>query len=89
MDWLLAALFIALTSSLVLVFTYLNLYVQERQKYLALWLASWSLYAARFVLEALVALRVEPGVLLIMNQLSLLWSAAFLLWGTCLFPERS
>ena len=53
MDWLLAALFIALTSSLVLVFTYLNLYVQERQKYLALWLASWSLYAARFVLEGL------------------------------------
>ncbi len=88
MDWLLAALFIALTSSLVLVFTYLNLYVQERQKYLALWLASWSLYAARFVLEALVALRVEPGVLLIMNQLSLLWSAAFLLWGTCLFSGK-
>ena len=88
MSWLLPALFIALTGSLVLVFTYLNLYLQERQKYLALWLASWSLYAVRFVFEVLAVLWGNQAILLIMNQLSLLWSAAFLLWGTCLFSGK-
>ena len=40
MDRIVPALFVALAGSLILVFTYLNLYLQERQKYLALWLTS-------------------------------------------------
>jgi PAS domain S-box-containing protein len=88
MDWLLPALFIALAGSLLITFTYLNLYLQERQKYLALWLTSWSLYSIRFVFETLVVLRGERDMLLVMNYLSLLWSAAFLLWGTCLFSGK-
>ena len=88
MDWLLPALFIALVGSLVLVFTYLNLYLQERQRYLALWLVSWSLYVVRFAFDILGILWGSHAMLLIMNQMSLLWSAAFLLWGTYLFSGK-
>ena len=56
MDRLGPALFVALIGSLILVFTYLNLYLQERKRYLALWLASFALYAVRSVLEMLTVL---------------------------------
>jgi len=88
MDRLVPALFVALIGSLILVFTYLNLYLQERQRYLALWLASFTLYVVRSVLEILVVLWGNPGILATMNHLSVIWSAAFLLWGTCLFSGK-
>src|SRR5208282_4151637 len=88
MDWLVPALFVALTGSLVLVFTYLNLYLQERQKYLALWLTSWSVYTVRSIFDILVALWGNLRILVTMNHLSMLWSAVFLLWGTCLFSGK-
>lgn len=88
MNWLLPALFVALIGSLVLVFTYLNLYLQERERYLGLWLTSWLLYAVRCVFEVLAVEWANQAVPLLVNQLSLLWSAAFLLWGTCLFSRK-
>ena len=88
MNWLLPALFIALTGSLILVFTYASLYSQERQKYIALWLTAWLLYAIRCIFEVLAVEWENQAILLVVNQLSLLWSAAFLLWGTCLFSGK-
>ena len=88
MSWLLPALFVALTGSLVLVFAYLNLYLQERQRYLALWLTSWLLYAIRCIFEVLAFEWENQAILLIVDQLSLLWSAAFLLWGTYVFSGK-
>ncbi len=79
------AMFVALTGSLILVFTYLGLYFQERRKYFALWLASWAFYAVRFIFEILAALWGNREMLLALNQLSVLWSGIFLLWGTYLF----
>ncbi len=88
MDWLIPAIFLALTGSFTLVLVYLNLYLRERQKYLSLWLASWSLYAVRFIAEVLVALRWDHKMLVVADLLSGIWSAALLLWGTCLFSGK-
>ena len=88
MDWLVPALFMALTGSLILVFTYLNLYLQERQKYLALWLASWALYATRSVFDIIIVLWGSQRMLLAVNHLMVLWSAVFLFWGTYLFSGK-
>ena len=78
MNWLFPALFTTLTGSLILVFTYMNLYLQERRKYLALWLASWFLYSARSVFEILLALKGNQPMLAVPSQLSQVWSAVFL-----------
>ena len=88
MDWLVTALFVALIGSIIIAFTYLNLYLQERQRYLALWLMSWSLYVVRFVFEVLAVMRGNQSIFLIINHVSMLWSAAFLLWGTILFSGK-
>ena len=88
MGWLLPAQIVALTGSLILVFTYLNLYLEERQKHLAFWLASWALYVARSVFEILVVFYGSQSALVALNLLSLIWSAALLLWGTCLFSGK-
>ncbi len=88
MDWLTPVLFIGLTGSLILVFVHLNLYLQVRQKYLALWFAGWLLYSARSIFEILAVLGKNHKILFTLNQLSVIWSAAFLLWGACLFSRR-
>ena len=88
MSWILPAQLVTLTGSLILVFTYLNLYLQERQRYLAVWLASWSVYTARSVFEILVVLRGPHPVLVAMNLMSMVWSAALLFWGTRLFSGK-
>ncbi len=88
MDRLVPTQFVALIGSLILVFTYLNLYLQERRRYLALWLTSFALYGVRSVFEILVVLWGNSGILATMNQLSVIWSAVFLLWGTRLFSGK-
>ena len=88
MAWTTPAIFVGLTGSLILVFVYSNLYLRERQRHLSLWLASWSLYAVRFIFEALAALYGNQGILVMADLLCGVWSAALLLWGTCLFSER-
>ena len=88
MSWIVPAQLVTLAGSLILVFTYLNLYLQERQRYLAVWLASWSVYTARSVFEILVVLRGPHPVLVAMNLMSMVWSAALLFWGTRLFSGK-
>jgi PAS domain S-box-containing protein/putative nucleotidyltransferase with HDIG domain len=88
MEWIVPAQLVTLTGSLILVFTYLSLYLQERRKYLAVWLASWSLYTVRSIFEILVVLWGNHRMLLAMNLMSMVWSAALLFWGTCLFSGK-
>ena len=88
MSWIVPAQLVTLTGSLILVFTYLNLYLQERQRYLAVWLASWSVYTARSVFEILTVLRGPHPVLVATNLMSMVWSAALLFWGTRLFSGK-
>ena len=88
MEWIVPAQLVTLTGSLILVFAYLSLYLQERQRYLAVWLASWSLYAVRSILEILVVLWGNHRMLLAMNLMSMVWSAALLLWGTSIFSGK-
>ena len=88
MEWVVSAQLVTLAGSLILIFAYLSLYLQERQRYLAVWVASWSLYAVRSIFEILVVLWGNHRLLVAMNQMSMVWSAALLLWGTCLFSGK-
>ncbi|MGA2107398.1 MAG: PAS domain S-box protein [Syntrophorhabdales bacterium] len=88
MSWIVPAQLVTLTGSLILIFTYLNLYLQERQRYLAVWLASWSVYTARSVFEILTVLWGPHPVLVATNLMSMVWSAALLFWGTRLFSGK-
>jgi len=88
MEWIIPAQLVTLAGSLILVFAYLSLYLQERQRYLAVWLASWSLYAVRSIFEILVVLWGNQRTLVAMNLMSMVWSAALLLWGTSLFSGK-
>ncbi len=88
MSGIVPALAVQLTGTLILVFAYLGLYVQERRRYLAMWLASWVFSVARFAFEMLAALEKGQGVLVALSQMSTLWSGALLLWGTYLFLAR-
>ena len=88
MSWIVPAQLVTLTGSLLLVFAYLSLYLQERKRYLAVWLASWSLYVARSIFDMLIVLWGNQGMLVAMNLMSMVWSAALLFWGTCLFSGK-
>ncbi len=88
MDRLVPALIVALAGSLILVLAYLILYLQERRKYLLLWLAGFALYAVRSVFEILAVSWGNPEILAIMSLLSVIWSTVFLLWGTRLFSGK-
>jgi PAS domain S-box-containing protein/putative nucleotidyltransferase with HDIG domain len=79
---------VTLAGSLILIFAYLSLYLQERQRYLAVWVASWSLYGVRSIFDILVLLWGNHRLLLAMNLMSMVWSAALLFWGTCLFSGK-
>jgi len=88
MDWIVPAQLVTLAGSLILVFTYLSLYLQERQRYLAVWLASWLLYTVRSIFEILIVLWGTHSMLAAMNLMSMVWSAALLFWGTRLFSGK-
>ena len=88
MEWIVPAQLVTLAGSLILIFAYLSLYLQERQKYLGVWVASWLLYSVRSVLEILVVLWGNHRILQAMNLMSMVWSAALLLWGTSLFSGK-
>jgi len=88
MEWIVSAQLVTLAGSLILIFAYLSLYLQERQRYLAVWVASWSLYTVRSIFEILVVLWGNHRLLVGMNQMSMVWSAALLFWGTCLFSGK-
>jgi hypothetical protein len=87
-NWLIPALIASFAGYLILFFAYLNLYLQEREKYLALWSASWGLYCIRFIFEISVALWGGQNIVFAANQLTSLWSGVLLLWGTSLFSRK-
>jgi len=88
MNALFPAQFIALAGSFILVLAYSGLYLQERRRYLALWLGSFALYSLRSVFDMLVVLWPAHREIQAINALSVLWSAVFLLWGTRLFSGK-
>jgi PAS domain S-box-containing protein len=88
MDWIVPAQLVTLACSLILVFTYLSLYLQERRRYLAVWLASWSLYTVRSIFEIVVVIWGSHPLLTVMNLMSMVWSGALLFWGTRLFSGK-
>lgn len=77
---------IALTFGLSLV--YLYLYKQYKEKYIALWFTSWSLFAVHVFIELLRIRGIENFFLALMNQLISILSVWLLLYGTYSFRRK-
>ena len=88
MGWVIEPLFIALAGSLIIVFAYLGICLQERRKYLAFWLAGWALNSIGYLFRIVFALLGGQKIFLMFTDLSALWSGILLLWGTLLFSKR-
>lgn len=88
MSWMLPSVILTLSGTLVLFLVYLHLYMQNKERYLAIWTAGWAVFALRFIVEILMMTTKGSAVLLIANQLFNLGSGFLLLWGTYEFAGR-
>lgn len=92
MDSLLTLLFVLkILITLGLSCIYLSLYRHDRSRYLALWSASWSLYALRLILDIGRFTLPDSPVTLILNGLNVIVTtlcALLLVQGMLLFIER-
>lgn len=78
-----------LSATIVLAMLYLYLFSQYRQKFLAIWAASWSVYTLRFILELLILWGYQAPFLLPVSLLATIFSGMLLLWGTCVLLGRA
>ena len=88
MPWLLPAVIASFSGTLVLVFVYWYLALDEQDPAVRKWAIGWSLYALRFVFALLALLTAPHPLLKIANLSATLLSGYFLLWGTCLYLDR-
>ncbi|MBU0996078.1 MAG: response regulator [Proteobacteria bacterium] len=88
MTWLFPSIVATLVGTLILAIAYFYLYYLDRKPYLFIWAISWCIYAVRFVFMLMVVANISPDLkpgFLILNQLAVLVSGVFLLWGTYTF----
>jgi PAS domain S-box-containing protein len=88
MPWLLPSVIAALAGSFVLTSVYFYLYSQDRQKFLLVWAAGWTVYLLRFCFMLVMLLSGNTASLSAAYHLSALVSGVLLLWGTHLFINR-
>ena len=88
MSWLLPSVVAVSVGTLVLTLVYFYLYTQDRQKFLLVWTAGWSVYLLRFCFTLVMLLTRETPLLNTAYHLSTLVSGVLLLWGTHLFLGR-
>ena len=88
MDGAVSPLFIALAGSLIIVLAYLGINLQERRRYITLWLAGWVLNSTGYVFRIIFGLHECGSVVHALADLTALWSGVLLLWGTLLFSKR-
>jgi PAS domain S-box-containing protein len=88
MNWLLPVAVASLTSTLLLSLVYFYLYTQDRQRYLAIWCASWALYSIRFCFLILVFLFGKNKVLDLGYYEFNLLGGPLLVWGVSMFLGR-
>ncbi|MAT42318.1 MAG: hypothetical protein CL609_08260 [Anaerolineaceae bacterium] len=83
-----SSIFAAFLTTLMLIYIFGFLYLQERKNYLKLWTISWLIYAARLGLQLIMQLGSNHDLLLVLNQIFALLSGYFLLWGSFVFLDR-
>lgn len=89
MSWIIPAVAATLTGTLLLTVVYGFIYRQYREKYLGIWTVGWALYTLRFVVEILIQYQNQMSIVLTAaQQLTILSSGVFLLWGTNVFLGR-
>lgn len=89
MSWLIPSVTATLTGTLLLTIVYGYIYRQYREKVLGIWTAGWALYTLRFVFELLMQYQQQKyAIVTAAQQLAILSSGVFLLWGTSVFLER-
>ncbi len=88
MEWLVPAVSSALAGSFVLTLVYAHLYREYRERFVRIWLASWTIYCVRLALQLAMLLHRETPVLMALALITTLASGIFLLWGTLLFTGK-
>ncbi len=71
-----------LIGTFVLTLVYWYIYNQYRERYMAIWALSWSVYTVRFGFELLLQIKEGLILLLIGHQMTTLLSGLLILWGT-------
>ena len=88
MNWLMPAAVASLTGTLLLSLVYFYLYIQDRQRYLVIWCASWALYSIRFCFLILVFLFGKNNVFDLGYYEFNLLGGPLLVWGVSMFLGR-
>lgn len=88
MTWLFPSAVATMMGTLLLVLLYFYLYLQDHNRYMLIWSASWSVYLIRFIFMLAIIAGNDSPVLLIGNQFSSLISGVLLLWGTYLYINK-
>ncbi len=72
----------------ILALVHMHLYFNYRTRFLAVWVASWSVNGVSFIFAIALALGVQSSLVLMAQQSTALIFCFLLLWGTCLFTDR-
>ena len=88
MSYIIPSAILATYSLAVLIFLYLLLFIQYRERYLGLWTLSWliNLLGPLFLLFASEGK--YPNAILVLDQVPSLFSGLLLLWGACVFYKK-
>jgi PAS domain S-box-containing protein len=89
MNWLMPAAVASLTGTLLLSLVYFYLYTEDRQRYLAIWCASWALYSIRFCFLIFAVLFGKNRVFDLGYYEFNLIGGPLLVWGVSMFLSRS
>lgn len=89
MSWMVLAVIATLVDTFVLAAVYLYIYLQYRERFMAVWTLAWAVYVVRLSLELSLFLVGESPLLLLANQISTIASGFLLLWGTYIFREKA
>jgi PAS domain S-box-containing protein len=88
MDWLPPALVATAATTFFVSLIYFYLFLQEREKSLAVWAVGWVFYGCRFLIHLGLVLEVIPRWMIHLQQFSSVAGAVLFAWGTCIFIGR-
>lgn len=88
MSWMVPAVIATLVDTFVLLAVYFYIYLQYRERFMAVWTLAWAVYAARLGLELSMLFTAESRIFLTASQVSSIASGLLLLWGVYILIGR-
>jgi len=88
MDWLPPSLVATAATTFFVSLIYIYLFLQEKERSLAIWAAGWVFYGCRFLIQLGLVLKVIPGWMIHLQQFSSVTGAVFFTYGTYVFIDR-